>query len=85
MDEPTTFLLTQGVLGVAVVLLIAVAAKFYKKIEDQQDQMIKLLDSRRIESNETTKMVVEVLKESSQNIAILTAKIEAGKADRGKE
>lgn len=90
-DGITTYLLTQGVLGVAVVVLGFVCVKLYNKNEklqvekDQlQSEKQEIIDARRLESVQITKEVMEVLQSNSQSNALLAAKIEAVKDGKGK-
>lgn len=82
----TSYLFTQGVLGVACIVLGWVCIKLYNKNEKLQadkDALQRekqdLIEARRLESVQTTKEVMEVLQGNSQSNALLAAKIEAVK------
>lgn len=79
MQEPTTFFLTQGVLGVTCVVLGLVIAKLYNKIEKLQLRIEELQDMRLQDSKEVTTHVTGVLSDSSQNLRILSEKIEVAR------
>lgn len=82
----TTYLLTQGVLGVVCTVLGFVCVKLYnrnEKLQLEKDVLQKekqeIIEDRRLESVQTTKDMMEVLQLNSQNSALLAAKIEAVK------
>ena len=85
----TNYLLTQGVLGIAVLALGAVVIYQQKKI-DKRDDKIQLLQDARLSDNkehtrdyrELSKETTEVLQGNSQNMLILSEKIEVGKSRR---
>jgi hypothetical protein len=78
-DAGVTYLFTQGVLGVVVVALSTVAVKLYNKTEKQQLRIEELQNLRLTDSKEVTKDVTEVLQGNSQNMRILSEKIEVAK------
>lgn len=75
----TTYYLTQGVLGVTVLVLIYVVIKLYNKGEDKQTRIDELQDLRLQDSKNVTKDVTAVLQGNSQSNLILAEKIEASK------
>lgn len=79
MDQLSTYLFTQGALGVAVLVLGFVVTKLYKKTDTLEKEKVVIMEARRIDAIETTKQVIGVLHDSSQNIAILSEKIATGK------
>lgn len=79
MEAGTTYLFTQGVLGVVVVALVTVCVKLYNKVERQQLRIEELQDLRLADSKEVTKDVTAVLQGNSQSNALLAAKIEIAK------
>ncbi len=86
----TTFLFTQGVLGIACIVLGWVCIKLYNKNEKLQAEKDALqrekqdiIEARRVESNATTKEVLEVLQSNSQSNTLLATKIEAVKSSGG--
>lgn len=79
MDQGITYLFTQGVLGVVVVALSTVCIKLYNKVERQQLRIEELQDLRLADSKEVTKDVTEVLQGNSQNMRVLSEKIEFAK------
>ena len=82
METGTTYLFTQGVLGVVVVALSTVVIKLYNKTERQQTRIEELQDLRLADSKDVTKDVTEVLQGNSQNMRILSEKIEIAKGVR---
>lgn len=79
MEAGTTYLFTQGVLGIVVVALSTVCIKLYSKVEKQQIRIEELQDLRLADSKEVTKDVTEVLQGNSQNMRVLSEKIEIAK------
>ena len=79
--DVTTYLFTQGVLGVACVVLGVVCMKLYNKTERQQHRIEELHALRLEDSKEVTRDVTEVLQGNSQSNRILAEKIEAGKGN----
>ena len=79
MENVPTYLLTQGVLGVACLVLGIVIIYQQKKIDKKDARIEALQDLRLADNKEVTKDVTEVLQGNSQAITVLTAKIEAGK------
>lgn len=79
MDGVSNYLLTQGVLGIAVLVLGWVCIKLYNKTEKQQNRIEELQNLRLQDSKEVTKEVTEVLQGNSQSNYILAEKIEAAK------
>ena len=93
--DPTTqtanYLLTQGVLGVAVLVLGWVCVKLYNKTERLQaekDVLQKekeaIIEARRLESVQTVTDYKDIVQGNSQSNALLIAKIEAVKNEGGK-
>ena len=81
-ESLSTYLLTQGALGVVCLVLGIVVVYLQRKL-DRKDARIDELQSLRLQdtrelSEETTKVVSDF----SQNIRILTEKIEVGKRQR---
>lgn len=79
MDGISTFYLSQGVLGVTVLVLIYVVIKLYNKSEEKQSRIDELQDLRLQDSKEVTKDVTSVLQGNSQSNLILAEKIDAAK------
>lgn len=82
MENTTTYLFTQGVLGVVVVALVTVCIKLYNKTEKQQARIEELQELRLQDSKEVTKDVTEVLQGNAQSNLILAEKIEVAKGSR---
>lgn len=70
--DASTYFLTQGVLGVLVVVLGGLSWKLYNKVQTLQDTMYK-------DAKETTTVVVNALNGNTQSNLVLAEKIEAGK------
>ena len=79
MENVPTFLLTQGVLGVAVLVLGYVVAKLYNKTERKEKKKTDLMEARRVDTVQTLERVTEVMQTNSQTNRLLAEKIEAGK------
>lgn len=79
MEAGATYLFTQGVLGIVVVALSTVCIKLYNKSERQQLRIEELQDLRLDDSKQVTKDVTEVLQGNSQNMRVLSEKIEIAK------
>jgi len=71
-DGITTYLFTQGVLGVLCIALGAVCIKLYKKVEQLQD-------ARLADSKEVTKEVTAVVSGNTNAMNLFSAKINNGK------
>lgn len=82
MEPVSTYLFTQGVLGVVVVALVTVVIKLYNKTERLQLRIEELQDLRLTDSKEITKDVTEVLQGNSQSNRILAEKIEIVKGQQ---
>lgn len=91
MDDPiSTYLFTQGVLGVVCVALIYVCIRLYNKTEKQQlekDVLQKekeaLIEARRVDSVQSVKDYSMIVQDNTQTNKLLTAKIEAVKTTKG--
>lgn len=79
MDQISTYLFTQGVLGVVVLGLIAVCLKLYNKTERLEKEKSAILEAWRMETKDEGKSALEVLKGNSQSLFYLADKIEVGK------
>lgn len=84
MPEPTTssimtYLVTQGVLGVACLILGLVVWKLYNKTERLEKEKSDLMELRRVDALEAFNKIVEVVENNSQTNRLLTEKIELGK------
>jgi hypothetical protein len=81
-DNITTYLFTQGVLGVACVILGIVCTKLYNKTERQQTRIEELQELRLQDSKDISKDIAAVLEGNSQSNRILAEKIEIAKDAR---
>ena len=84
MPEASTYLFTQGVLGVVVVALTTVIIKLYNKTEKQQLRIEELQELRLQDTKEVAKDVAGVLEGNSQTNRILAEKIELAKLQGAK-
>lgn len=79
----STYLFTQGVLGVAVLVLSFVCVKLYNSREADRKEWrteVKELNALRLQdSKDIAEKVTGVLDNTSQNVRILSEKIVAGK------
>lgn len=76
MENVPTFLLTQGVLGVAALIEGIVIMKLYGKIERLEKEKSDLLEARRLDAVETRTDVTSMLPGISQSLASISEKIE---------
>lgn len=86
MDGVTNYLFTQGILGIACLVLGWVCIKLYNKNERLQAdkdalnrEKLELTESRRVDAVQTTRELMELVQGSMQSDALLVAKIEAVK------
>lgn len=79
-DGLTSYLLTQGVLGVAVIALGWVCVKLYSKCERLEKEKSDLQEARRVDALDSLKQATDILQGNATAIRILTEKIEAGKS-----
>lgn len=75
----STYLFTQGVLGVACLVLGYVAFKLYNKTERLEKEKTDLMEARRIDTVQVFEKVTQVLETNSQTNRLLTEKIETSK------
>lgn len=78
-DSPASYYFTQGVLGFTVVVLAYVVIKLYSKTESQQKIIDEQRDLRLQDSKEVVRDVTSVMQSNTDNMRILTEKIEVGK------
>lgn len=79
MEGASTYLLTQGVLGVACLVLGAVVVQREKKIDKLQTRIDELQESRRVDAVETREQVTSILPNLSQSLQNISDKIEISK------
>lgn len=79
MGDATTYLFTQGILGIVAVVLSTVCIKLYNKTERQETRIQELQDLRLEDSKEVTRDVTAVLQGNAQSNRILAEKIEIAK------
>lgn len=82
MDNVNTFFLTQGVLGIIVLVEAWVIIKLYSKTERQEKDYRDLLEFRRQDAVQTRDQVTSILPGLSDNIKNLSDKIEIGQQRR---
>jgi hypothetical protein len=83
MQDVPTYLLTQGVLGVAVLVLGYVCNKLYNKTERLEKEKTDLMEARRVDTVQTLEKVTDVMQTNSQTNRLLAEKIEAAKQSSG--
>lgn len=76
----STYLLTQGVLGVAVIVLGFVVSKLYNKTERLEKEKSDLAEARRLDDKEQIEKITLIVQENTQSNRILAEKIEVGKS-----
>lgn len=79
MADIPGFLVTQGFLGVAVLVLGVAVLRLYNKAEKLEDEKNAILESWRLELKESNKEQLDVLRGNSQASLYLADKIEQGK------
>jgi len=79
-EQISTYLFTQGILGIAVVVLAFVCLKLYNKTDELQKALNAEKDLRLADSKEMMKEVTEVMRDSIQSDRILSEKIEVAKS-----
>lgn len=82
MDNVNTFFLTQGVLGVIVLVEAWVIIKLYSKTERQEKDYRDLLESRRQDAVQTRDQVTSILPGLTDSIKNIGDKIEIGQQRR---
>lgn len=82
MEGAANFLLTQGVLGVACVVLGIVVMRLYSKTEKLQLKIDDLQEARRLDAVETREQVTSILPNLSQSIQNISDKIEISKSSK---
>jgi hypothetical protein len=79
MEGVSTYLFTQGVLGIALLVVGYVCIKLYNKTEKQQLRIEELQELRLTDTKEVTQDVTAVVQGNADAIRILTEKIELAK------
>lgn len=83
-SQAVNYLFTQGVLGVVLVILAIAFIYYYrstqKQLTDNAKTIFDLQEARRVDYKETAQEVTGVLQDNSQNLRILSEKIEVGKS-----
>lgn len=82
MGPITNFLLTQGILGICVLVLALVVIKLYNKNEKLQEKIDNLQEARRLDAVETRTDVTSVLPGISQTLQNIYDKIEVSKQSK---
>lgn len=83
MEEgAVTFFLTQGVLGIIVVVLTVVVQRLYAKTERLEKEKFDLQEARRLDAVETSKGVTSVLPGISDSLHNISEKIEISKESK---
>ena len=80
-DNVSSYLFTQGALGVACLVLGLVCIKLYNKNENQQLRIEELQELRLQDTKDVAKDVTAVLEGNSQTNRILAEKIELSKLE----
>lgn len=77
--DPATYYLTQGVLGVSVLVLGLVVRALWVALQKKEQEKIAILEAWRQETKTDGKEALEIVKGNSQTMFYLADKIEAGK------
>ena len=78
----SNYLFTQGVLGVACLVLGIVVVYLQRKLDRREMRIDELQSLRLQDTRELSEETTKVVSDFSQNIRILTEKIEIGKRQR---
>lgn len=76
----TTYLLTQGVLGISVLVLGYVVGKLYSKTERLEKEKSDIAEARRLDDKEQYEKLTQIVIDNTQSNRILAEKIEVGKS-----
>lgn len=82
MENVSTYLFTQGILGVVVLVLGFVCLKLYAKTERLEKEKTDLMELRRVDAVETRTDVTSLLPGISQSLQNISDKIEISKNAR---
>lgn len=82
MENVTTYLFTQGILGIIAIVLSIVVVKLYNKIERLEADKNSLQEARRLDAVETRNQVTSVLPGISQSLNNISDKIEISQQGR---
>lgn len=80
MEGVSTYLVTQGVLGIAVLVLGYVVNKLYNKTEQLEREKSEIAEARRLDDKEQFEMLTQLIQDFTQSNRILTEKIEVMKS-----
>lgn len=83
MEGATTYLLTQGVLGVVCLGLVAALIKIYSELKDERKKNADLQEARRLDAVEVRTDVTSMLPGISQSLQNISDKIEISKKSKG--
>jgi hypothetical protein len=84
VDGISNYLFTQGVLGVACLVLGVVNYIQYKTSLKKDEKINQLQEGWRLDSKQTTKEVMDTMQEYSQTNRLLTEKIQVARNSREK-
>lgn len=76
----STYLLTQGVLGISVLVLGYVVGRLYNKTERLEKEKSDLAEARRLDDKEQYEKLTQIVIDNTQSNRILAEKIEVGKS-----
>lgn len=79
MEGVSTYLITQGVLGISVLVLGYVVGKLYSKTERLEKEKSDLAEARRLDDREQFEKLTQLVHDFTQSNRILTEKIEVSK------
>lgn len=82
--DPTTYYLTQGVLGTTVLVLGLVVRSLWIELKKKEAEKIAILEAWRLETKADGQVAIDVLKGNSQSMFYLADKIKTGK-EEGKQ
>lgn len=81
MENITTYLLTQGILGVVTLVEAIVITKIYSELKQERSKVDAIQEARRLDAVETRNDVTSVLPGISQSLQNISDKIEISKRE----
>lgn len=81
-EQITTFLITQGALGIGCLVLAWVCVKLYNRSERLEQEKTALLEAWRLDSKNSTTEMIRALNDNTTSVSLLAHKIEIAKGER---
>lgn len=81
-EQLSTYLFTQGALGVGCLVLGWVCIKLYNKSERLEKEKSDILEAWRLDSKSSTAEMIKALNDNTNSVAMLSHKIEVAKGKK---